>query len=221
VPLPASVRAYVDRAVGDGPTPRRIRIAQRGQMWLKPRGRAMRFVAEETFEVAEVAFRWRARFRPLPLEIVDSYERGRGALVGRLFGRIPVLRQDAPELAEGEAARYLAELPWVPYAIAENAELEWQELDRHTVEVSTHGDGTRASVRFEFDADGDFAAAASADRPRLQGKEIVRAPWRGRFWDYGVLSGIRVPTRGEVAWELPEGSHTYWRARMTELELER
>ena len=33
--------------------------------------------------------------------------------------------------------------------------------------------------------------------------------------------GLRVPRRAEVAWELPEGPFTYWRAEVTALEVVR
>jgi hypothetical protein len=47
-------------------------------------------------------------------------------------------------------------------------------------------------------------------RSRREGKTSVPTPWGGRFSDYRELGGIRVPTRAEVRWELPEGPFTYW-----------
>jgi hypothetical protein len=220
--LPPSIRAYLARALPDASeVPREIRIAQVGEMWLKPSGRPLRFTADEEFAITEVAFEWRARFRILPLvslRIVDRYERGRGSLVGRVFG-IPFLRQDAPELTEGEAARYLAELPWAPYAMAANDELEWRQLDKRTVEVATRTGPARAAVRLELNVNGDIAGASSDGRPRLEGKQVVWRPWSGRFGDYALLGGIRLPTRGEVAWELPSGRFTYWRGTVTAVDL--
>jgi hypothetical protein len=201
--------------------PRNIRIVQMHEMWLKPGGRPLGFRADEEFAVTEVAFEWRARFRILPLvslRVVDRYERGRGALVGRVFG-IPFLRQDAPELTEGEAARYLAELPWAPHAMAANDGLEWRQLDKRTVEVATRTGAARPAVRLELDVNGDIAGASSDGRPRLEGKRVVRTPWSGRFGDYAVLGGIRLPTWGEVAWELPSGRFTCWRGTVTAVDL--
>jgi hypothetical protein len=36
-------------------------------------------------------------------------------------------------------------------------------------------------------------------------------PWQGRFWDYAVRGGMRVPLQGEAAWILPQGVKPYWR----------
>lgn len=66
--IPQLVSAYLERALpGDRPLPRQVRIAQQGQMWLKPGASPRRFTV-------------------------------------------------------GEAMRYLAELPLVPFAMARNAE---------------------------------------------------------------------------------------------------
>ena len=59
----------------------------------------------------------------------------------------------------------------------------------------------------------------SAERPRTEGKKIVRRPWAGTFGEYAVVGGVRIPTHGEVRWELPDGAFTHWRGTVTSLEL--
>ena len=76
------------------------------------------------------------------------------------------------------------------------------------------------AARLEFDAAGDVVGSSGDARPRAVGKTAVPTPWSGTFGDHAVLGGIRIPTRGEVRWLLPEGPFTYWRARVTGLELE-
>lgn len=173
-------------------------------MWLKPGGRALGFTAEEDFEVRRVAFSWRARF-PFGLRVTDGYEDGEGRLEVRLAG-IPLQRKAGPEIAEGEIIRYLAELPWVPHAMAHNPELVWRELDEHAVEVSARG----LAVRLDFDEDGDIVRASSELR-RYEGRPT---PWAGAFSDYAVLGGFRLPTSAEVWWDLPAGRYVYWRGRV-------
>ena len=192
-------------------------------MWLKPSGRPLRFSAVEELAVEEVAFSWRARLRFAPaasLRVVDSYVAGEGLLEVRLLGLLPVVRARGPDVSEGEAVRYLAELPWVPHAILANRELQWRELDEQTVEVGTVVGSTRVTVQLEFDADGDIVGTWCEARPRTEAKQAVPRPWAGSFGDYAVVGGIRVPTRGEVRWELPDGPFVYWRGTITSLELD-
>lgn len=221
--LPPLVQRFVERALpADGAAPDRVRVAQSGEMWQKPDGRALRFTAVEELAVGEVAFSWRARFRVAPLlslRVHDWYRAGEGALEGRLFGFL-VLRSRGPEVTKGEAMRYLAELPWVPQAMAANPELEWRELDDATVEVGTLVAGSRLAVRLHFDVAGDVIACSAEARPRAVGKGTVDTPFSGEYGEYGVLGGVRVPTTAEVGWNLPEGRFVYFRGRLTELELD-
>lgn len=124
----------------------------------------MRFSAVEELAVGRIAFSWRARF-PLAIRVFDGYSGGRGKLEARVLG-VPVMRQSGSEIAAGQALRYLAELPLVPWAMDHNAELEWRELDDRSVEVAGRAVGRRLAVTVEFDAAGDIVRAGCDARPR-------------------------------------------------------
>jgi hypothetical protein len=220
VVLPALVRRYLDHALPQTESvPRQVRITQVGEMRQKPGGRWLRFEAAEEFAVETVGFSWRARFPVAPLlslRVLDRYAEGEGTLEARLWGLVPVVRSRGPETAEGEALRYLAELPWVPHAMAANRELEWREIGERSIEVSTTLSSTRVCVQLEFDVAGDIVTA-SAERARLDNGKPVRTPWVGAFSDFEVVGGVRIPTQGQVRWELPDGPFLYWRGRVTSL----
>jgi hypothetical protein len=95
----------------------------------------------EEFAVDEVAFSWRAHFPMFGglvwLRVVDRFAADTGGLVVSLFGLVPVMRQQGADIDEGEAIRYLAELPLVPQAMIANLALDWREIDSSAVEVST------------------------------------------------------------------------------------
>ncbi len=215
--VPSLVERYLERALPAGSAPaRRIRIEQTGEMRLKPGGRWLRFTASETFETEHVAFAWSARFqlnRLAALRVEDGYADGRGGLSARLWGVLPVMRAHGAEVGRGEAMRYLAELMWVPHAIRGNAELAWREIDAATAEVATGTGAARAAVLLHFDAHGDIVRTSSPDRPYTVGKATTPRPWGGAVGDFAELGGVRIPTRAEVGWTLPEGEFTYWRAR--------
>jgi hypothetical protein len=222
--LPALVRRYLERVLPpEAGIPRQVRVMQVGEMRQKPGGRWLRFSAVEEFAVEEVGFAWRARFPIAPLvslRVVDRYAAGEGQLDARLFGLVPLMRAQGQDVARGEALRYLAELPWVPQAMLANRQLEWRELDTETVEVATRVGSAREALRLQFDAAGDIIGTRADERPRAEDKQIVPRPWVGGYGDYGIVGGIRVPTRAEVRWELADGPFTYWRGRITSLELD-
>jgi hypothetical protein len=223
---PALVRRYVDRALpagGSGDNPRKVRVTQIGEMRQKPGASWRCFTATEDFAVDEVAYSWRARFPIAPLiwlDVVDGYTGGEGFLEARVWGRVRVIRARGQDVSEGEAQRYLFELPWVPQAMLANRGLAWREVDPKTVEVVTQVGPARLAARFEFNEAGDIIGASCDARPYLDGKTSVSRPWTGSFGDYAVVGGVRLPTRAEVRWELPDGPFPYWRGTITSLELD-
>lgn len=220
--LPQLVQRHLEHALPrERVVPRQVPITQQGRMRQKPGGRAMGFAAVQRFAVERIAFSWQARFPvvgPLAIRIVDDYADGEGKLEGRMLG-VPVLRQAGAEAATAQALRYLAELPWVPHAMAHNGELEWGELDARSVGVAAHVGGKRRAVKVEFDDAGDIVRVSTPMRPYRVAERLVLTPWGGDFADYNVLGGMRIPTSAEVYWDLPGGRFVYWRGTVTALEL--
>jgi hypothetical protein len=218
--LPDSISRHLDRAIPEeAAEPQRVRISQRGEMVQKPGGRRLEFTAVQRYATDRVEFEWRGSFGTNPLvrvRVTDRYRDGRGLLIARVWGLVPATRSTGPETDRGEAMRYLAELPWVPFAMRANRELSWRQLDDGEVEVSTLVGGIAASVRLGFDESG-LIKRASAMRPRAAGGAFVDTPWVAEFGDYIELGGIRLPGNAEASWEVPEGPFTYWRGEVASL----
>jgi uncharacterized protein DUF6544 len=216
--LPELVRRYVESALPDlTHTVKKVELTQIGEMVLKPGKRPLRFDAVEEFATDAIAFTWRARFGilgPLSIRVTDSYRPPDGLLEVRALG-LPLRRTRGPELPQGEALRYLAEIPWVPHAIIANTDLRWRAIDDRTVEVSAQVADDRVAVALTFDRDEIIRTVA--DRPRLEDDGTVTR-WVGEFGDYRSFGAIRMPASGEVSWELPEGPFTYWRGTITSVE---
>ena len=222
-PLPDAIARHLDRALPEGaPEPQRVRLGQSGEMVQKPGGRRLEFTAVQQYATDRVEFEWRASFGTNPfvrVRVTDRYRDGKGLLIARVWGLVPATKNTGPETDRGEAMRYLAELPWVPFAMTANRELSWRELDDGEVEVSTLVGGVAASVRLAFGESG-LIKKASAMRPRVAGRAFVDTPWVGEFGDYIELGGIHVPGTAEVRWELPDGPFNYWRGEVASLLVE-
>ena len=76
------------------------------------------------------------------------------------------------------------------------------------------------SLLFEFSEAGLIASVNADARWRTVKDEVLPTPWAGRFWQYELRDGIRVPVEAEVAWLLPEGRRPYWRGRITHFHYE-
>ena len=188
--LPEPIRRFAERAIQlDRPVPVRVRVEQMGDMWRAPGSKPMPFTAVEELAVHEAAFSWCARFPILPflaIRIHDGLQAGEGLMRGRLAG-IPFMNKRGPALTIGAAMRYLAEIPWVPYAMLANDRLHWRQVDDITIEVSTDTLFGRAVVSIEFDAAGDVVRAYSDARPR---DGDVARPWAGFYGDYAAVAAF-------------------------------
>ena len=215
--VPAQISDYLERNVPpQARSHARARVAQAGEMRLKPEGKWLPFTAEQWFATEEVAFCWHARVKMAPLVtavVEDAYEGGVGRLDAKLWGKIGLAHADGPAIDRGEIQRYLAELTWNPVALARNPALRFAARDDGSVRVWTGDAETYVDLR--FDAGGDVASIYTETRSF---GERGPTPWEGRFFDYAELGGVRMPRRGEVSWHLPEGLFTYWRGEILGLE---
>ena len=216
--LPTAVTELAMRMGADRVSSARfVDIRQTGTMWFKPGGAPQHFTARQRIGTSSTGFVWRADIGPLgALAVVDSFVAGRGLLEVRLFGAIRMAREDGTAaLNQGEALRYLAELPWNPDAILFDHMLEWTVVDERTIRVATGGGEARAEITFGLDEAGLIETAGAASRTFIAGK---RYPWHGRFWDYQDVSGRRIPMQGEVAWVIDEKDFVYWRGKLDSWE---
>jgi len=197
-------------------------MRQQGEMRFAPDRPWLLFEAEQWFEGNGIDFRWLARVRMAPLvsaRVIDSFERGRGALTAKVLGVIPVARARGPAAHKGEALRGLAELPWRPFAFRDAPCFAWEAVGPAMLRVTFNDGITKAAVEFEVDGEGRVLGAAASSRPRQVGKSVVGTTWSGAFAEYRTFDGLRVPTVAEVTWHLPEGPFTYWRGRVVEFRV--
>jgi hypothetical protein len=199
-------------------------IRQRGEIRLAPNRPWLPFEAEQSFDGPGIDFRWHARVRMAPLvhaHVVDSFERGAGALVARVFRVLPVARARGPETDTGEASRGLAELPWRPFAFGCARGVAFEGVSQQRLRATFDDGKTRAMVEFDVDGEGRVLSVTAPRRPRMVGKAVVDTAWSATFAEYQAFESVRVPTAAEVTWHLPEGAFTYWRGEVTELRLVR
>jgi hypothetical protein len=146
----------------------------------------------------------------LPVRVLDAYADGRGVLRADLLSTVPVAEAPpSPETNEGELLRYLAEAVWFPTALLPDAGVGWEAIDRETARATLRDGDVVAAAVFRFDPGTGLVTEVTADRYRAATGAVER--WTGRFDDYEVRSGLRVPTRASVAWSLPAGDLPYWR----------
>ncbi len=221
--LLARLRAYCCPDEAAARQVRGIRNAQRGEFLATPGGRSTSFTAAETMDATRSSFRWQARMQTGAmkwLEVTDAYEQGHGRLALRLGGIITVRQTTGPEVDQGELQRYLACVMYCPPILLNHVSLECTAVGPLTLRLHDRQDPTGASVDLELDENGR-PTTCRAVRPRMAGSRLIPTPWWAAALDDRDVGGIRVPSRFESGWQLPEGPFTYIRGEFTNFEFVR
>jgi hypothetical protein len=216
--LPAPVQRYFRAVLTDGQAVvSAITVDHSGTFNMSAEGEQWKpFTSNQRIVTRRPGFDWDARIMLLPgvpVHIHDAYVAGSGTLHGELLGLLEVVdMQNTTESARGELIRFFAEAAWYPTALLPSQGVLWEAVDGQSARATLTDGPTSVTMTFRFqDADGMIDCVRVESRGRMVGGKVSSVPWQGRFWDYGLRGGMRVPLQGEAAWLLPEGVKPYWR----------
>ncbi|MCZ4312301.1 hypothetical protein O4H66_02700 [Comamonadaceae bacterium G21597-S1] len=182
------------------------------------------FTSHQRVVTRRPGFVWNGRIAMAPgvgVFVHDAYVAGEGLLHPALLGLVSLAElRGGGELARGELMRFLAEAAWYPTALLPSQGVSWEAIDDTSARATLADAGLSVALDFRFDAQGLIASVRAPARGRSVGGAMVMRPWEGRWSDYQLQQGMRVPMSGEVAWLLPPaegGRKTYWRGTVTAL----
>jgi hypothetical protein len=217
--LPAPVARYFEFALTPGqPRVRSVRIEHSGEFRTGGiDGGWSPFRSIQHFTADPPGFVWDASIRLAPLlrvRVRDSYLGGRGSMLGRVAGVVPVVdQQGTPELAAGALNRWLAEAVWFPTALLPRPGLAWEAVDDRTARATFVDSGHTVSMECRFGDDGGIVRIVAERYRDVDGMGVL-TPWLVELRGYSEAGGMRIPLDAEVAWLLPEGRLSYWRGRV-------
>ena len=224
--LPDPVRRYFRMVLQAGqPIVTAVRLAHAGtfnqsfaaERWIP-------FTSAQRVVVARPGFVWDARMTLAPgmtVRVHDAYIAGEGYLRPAILGLVSLgSLHGGGELARGELMRFLAEAAWYPTALLPREGLRWDAIDERCARATLVDGANAVSLTFHFNGEGLIGTVHADSRARLDGDRVEQLPWEGRFWNYAVRAGMRVPLEGEVAWLAPEGRRPYWRGTIQSIDYE-
>jgi hypothetical protein len=224
--LPAPVQRYFRTALTEGqPMLLAARVEQAGTFNLSETREQWRpFRATQRVITRRPGFDWEARIAMLPglqVRVHDAYVAGAGLLQASLGGLVPLVRlRGTADVAHGELIRFLAEATWYPTALLPSQGVRWKAVDDTSARATLRDGETTVTLLFRFGEDGLIESSYAEARGRTVKAAVIPTPWEGRWSEYELHDGMRIPVAGEVAWVLPDGPRPYWRGRITNISYE-
>ena len=196
---------------------RSVRTTQKGEIRMSPEARWIPFTAEEFTDTTQSNFRWVARLDPGKIAsptVTDAYESGHGRLVVKVAGVVPVKKVTGQDADKGELQRYLCSMVFCPPILLNHASLDCTAVGPSTLRFGDRNDSAGPTVDVDISEKGE-PLTCRAERPRIVGKQTLSTPWSGSCAEFREWEGLRVATRLEVHWHLPQGTFTYFRGEIT------
>lgn len=222
--LPKPVQRYFRAVLKNGqPIVALAGFSHEGRFRMKEsEDRWSRFTSTQVVTTRPPGFDWDARIRMAPgvsAFVHDAYVAGEGMLHAEALAVITVADLRGTAAADqAELLRYFAEAAWYPTALLPSQGVRWEATGDSTARASLTDGASTVSLEFRFDSEGLIISVSAASRYRGDVGGVPQfAPWHGRFWNYEVRDGMRIPLEAEVAWQLPTGLSPYWRGRVLEI----
>lgn len=196
---------------------RSLRTTEHGEMRMSLKGRWIPFTSESITDTTQSGFRWMARINPgklTTIAVTDAYENGHGHLIAKTAGIVKLIDLEGHDTDMGEIQRYLSSIAFCPAILLNHSSLECTEVGPDRLRLRDKNDPTGATVEIGISAAGE-PLSCHADRPRAVGKTTIMTPWTGSCAGFREWEGLRVATRLEVSWLLPEGPFSYYRSEIT------
>lgn len=224
--LPHPVFRYFRHVLTDGQA--MIRIAELEQSGiLRTRtdiDRWSAFAAHQLIAPPAPGFLWNARVG-LPLgahvRVLDGYVGGVGSGRASLLSAVTVgSSSGAPEMNAGALHRYLAEAVWFPTALLPQSGVTWTPIDGHSARAHLTDHSTTVALDFHFNEAGEAVRIHTERRWGTFEGGYRQVPWEGRFQDYRLEEGMRVPGYGEVGWQVDDRVEWVWKGEVVEARYE-
>lgn len=213
-PLPESAQRYLGfMGVLGRPRDWSFRLAFTGRFRRTPKDVWMKCEAWQYNTRLAVAriFYIRIRFAGLvPVLARDTYADGRGRMLIRLLDLITVGDGTGEEYDIGELVTYLNDGIMIAPSMLLVPEVRWSAVDANSFDVALTDHGRTVTARVLIDDLGAPVDFSTTDRfyapdPRRP----VRMRWTTPVQGWRDVEGRRLWTRGQAAWQLPEGPFSY------------
>jgi hypothetical protein len=214
--LPQPVQRYFRHVLQEGqPYISYVRLKHDGWFKTGKDKKAMDIQGEQYFTAEKPGFIWKGKTSMFTAR--DMYLDGKGSLTVHLFSLIRIVREEGPNVDQGELLRWLGESVWFPTNLLPNKHLQWLPINDHQARLNFKYKDLSVYYIVTFNEDDEIE---KMETERYMGNEGL-TPWVGRVSEYHEVEGVKVPSVIEASWMLEDGKYTYGRFRVQQMEYDK
>lgn len=200
--LPEPAQRYLQHAIAPGtPIATSATLSMTGRMRPAP---GVPFVSLEAHEVLAPpdGFIWRAKLRMngMPVRVIDSYERGKGAVTVAPLWFVPLQRNSGADITRSTLGRMAGECVWVPSLLLPVMGAEWEAVDDTRAKVTVAVGASRIALHLTI-LDSGALREITMMRHGNVGVEYFQAlPYGFRALREATWGGYTIPSHVEGGW---------------------
>jgi hypothetical protein len=203
--LPAPARRYLLHAIRPGtPLASSVSFLMSGTMRLKPEQEWMPMKARQIIAPPK-GFVWRADVGEGLMRFSggDHYADGSGRVRFWLWGIIPLVQQEGPDVSRAAIGRLACETIWLPSSLLPQRGVKWEALDGESARATMKIGEETITLDLFIEPDGRLREIRTMRwGDQMEDGDFGYIPFGGRVLEERAFGGYTIPSRVSVGWRL-------------------
>ena len=199
--LPEPVQRYFLHAIQPGtPLASSVQIEMHGSFKMEQGWMPMQ--ADEILSTK--GFLWRATIGKSPVQflVCDRYVNRSGQVYATLWGAIPIVNQQNPDITRASIGRLAIESIWLPALLLPQRGVQWKAIDQNTITASFKIEEEPITLTLKIDRNGRLLQAMMPrwGEDKLEKGKLAYLPYGAAFSAEATFEGYTIPSQIGVGW---------------------
>jgi hypothetical protein len=217
--LPAPARRYLLHAIRPGtPLASSVRLEMHGTMRLKPEQEWMPMKARQIIAPPK-GFVWRADVGDGLMRFGggDHYANGSGLVRFWLWGIIPLVNQEGPDVSRAALGRLVCETIWIPSSLLPRNGVKWEAPDDESARATIKIDEETITLDLFIEPEGRLREIRMLRwGNQTEDGSFGYIPFGGQIQEERAFDGYMIPSKVGVGWRL--GTDRYFEFFRAQIE---
>jgi hypothetical protein len=178
-----------------------VDVTMQGTIRLAPNQDWMPLQAEERLSTQGFVWRTKAGRGIMQMQGADYYTNKIGRMRFSLWGLIPIVTAQNPDVTRSAIGRWIGECFWLPSALLPQRGVTWRVIDHNTIQASLKADNEPITLTFVIDHQGRLLKSSFLRwGDQTEDKHYAEIPFGGEYSAEQTFNGYTIPSRMSAGW---------------------